>query len=164
MGEKQENLVELLEQEGDIAGDYLEELLDIADIPGNFTLDVIRDRASVVIEDDGAVKELEKIVGEDGQVLDALQELTRLAVQVKTGNRSRLMLDIAGFRAGKRRELEELAKEAVAKVRASGEPYQMDPMNAFERKVVHDEVLAMGMYSESFGSDPARYIQISPAE
>ena len=103
-------------------------------------------------------------MGRDGDTLEALQELTRLAVQAKTGERSRLMLDIAGFRAGRKVELAALANKAIATVQESGQALKMDPLNAFERKVVHDVVTAAGLVSESHGIDPQRYIQISPAK
>ena len=96
-------------------------------------------------------------------VLDALQELTRLAVTRETGERSRLMLDIAGYRAGRRRELAELAERAVADVRRSGEPVKLAPMSAFERKVVHDVVAEAGLHSESEGEGAARRVVVSPA-
>jgi len=148
-----------LEQEGDIAADYLEELLDIADLDGDLDLDVEADRAAVSIVGDG----LDDLVGRNGEVLDALQELTRLAVLRATGQRSRLMLDIAGFRARKRESLEEQAREVVAEVRESGEPQKLSPMTPFERKVVHDAVAAEGLKSESEGEEPRRCVVILPA-
>lgn len=148
-----------LEREGDIAADYLEGLLDIADLDGDIDMDVERDRALVSI----VGGDLDDLVGEDGRVLDALQELTRLAVTRETGERSRLMLDIAGFRAARRRELEELAEHAVADVRRSGEPVKLAPMSAFERKVVHDVVARAGLVSESEGEGTARRVIVSPA-
>jgi len=149
---------ERLEQEGDIAADYLEELLDIADLDGDLDMDVDGDRASVSIV--GA--ELQQLVGRNGEVLDALQELTRLAVYRETGERSRLMLDISGYRAGKREELVALAEQTVASVRESGEPVSLDPMSPFERKVVHDAVAAAGLTSESEGVEPKRYVVVLP--
>jgi spoIIIJ-associated protein len=148
-----------LEQEGDIAADYLEELLDIADLDGDLDLDVEADRAAVSIVGEG----LDDLVGRDGEVLDALQELTRLAVLRATGERSRLMLDIGGFRARKRESLEEEAREVVAEVRESGEPQKLSPMTPFERKVVHDAVAAEGLKSESEGEEPRRCVVILPA-
>jgi spoIIIJ-associated protein len=148
-----------LEQEGDIAADYLEELLDIADLDGDLDLDVEADRAAVSIVGEG----LDDLVGRDGEVLDALQELTRLAVLRTTGQRSRLMLDIGGFRARKRESLEEQAREVVAEVRESGEPQKLSPMTPFERKVVHDAVAAEGLKSESEGEEPRRCVVILPA-
>jgi spoIIIJ-associated protein len=149
---------ERLEQEGDIAADYLEELLDIADLDGDLDMDVDGDRASVSIV--GA--DLQQLVGRDGEVLDALQELTRLAVYRETGERSRLMLDISGFRAGKREELVALAERTVATVKDSGESVSLDPMSPFERKVVHDAVAAQGLTSESEGVEPKRYVVVLP--
>ena len=148
-----------LEQEGDIAADYLEELLDIADLDGDLDMDVDGDRASVSIV--GA--DLSQLVGANGEVLDALQELTRLAVYRETGERSRLMLDISGYREQKREELVKLAEETVARVRESGERVSLDPMSPFERKVVHDAVAAAGLSSESEGVEPRRCVVVLPA-
>lgn len=150
--------VEELEQEGDIAADYLEELLDIADLDGDLDIDVDGDRAAVSIV--GA--ELSQLVGANGEVLEALQELTRLAVYRETGERTRLMLDISGFRARKREELVKLADESVAKVRESGEPVSLSAMTPFERKVVHDAVAAAGLSSESEGVEPRRFVVVLP--
>jgi spoIIIJ-associated protein len=148
-----------LEREGDIAADYLEELLDIADLDGDLDMDVEAERAVVSIV--GA--DLQQLVGEGGQVLDALQELTRLAVNRETGERSRLMLDVSGHRATRRRELEELAATTVASVKESGERAALRPMTPFERKVVHDAVAAAGLSSESEGVEPRRYVVVLPA-
>jgi spoIIIJ-associated protein len=152
----------LLEEEGDVAADYLEELLDIADLDGDIDIDVDHGRAAVeiVADDQDSLKHL---VGRNGDVLDSLQELTRLAVQTKTGERSRLMLDIAGYRAGRRAELTKLAEATIESVKASGEKVALKPMNAFERKVVHDVVTASGLTSESHGVEPQRFIEVSPA-
>ena len=151
--------VERLEQEGDIAADYLEELLDIADLDGDLDMDVEGDRAAVSIV--GA--DLSQLVGRNGEVLDALQELTRLAVYRETGERSRLMLDISGHRAEQRRRLVELAAEKIAVVKETGEALSLSPMTSFERKVVHDAVSAAGLTSESEGAEPKRYVVILPA-
>ncbi|WP_193613009.1 R3H domain-containing nucleic acid-binding protein [Nocardioides lijunqiniae] len=151
--------IQQLEREGDIAADYLEELLDIADLDGDLDIDVDGDRAAVSIV--GA--DLSQLVGPDGEVLEALQELTRLAVFRETGDRSRLMLDISGYRAEKRQQLVELAERLVAQVRESGEPVSLDPMSPFERKVVHDAVAAAGLTSESEGAEPRRFVVIVPA-
>jgi spoIIIJ-associated protein len=152
------SLQERLEQEGDIAADYLEELLDIADLDGDLDMDVEGERAVVSIV--GA--DLHQLVGDQGKVLDALQELTRLAVYRETGERSRLMLDISGHRAARRRELEELAAATVAEVKSSGERSALRPMTAFERKVVHDAVASAGLTSESEGVEPRRYVVVLP--
>lgn len=151
--------VDLLEQEGEIAADYLEELLDIADLDGDLDMDVEGDRAAVSIV--GA--DLSQLVGRNGEVLEALQELTRLAVYRETGERSRLMLDISDYRAKKRAQLEKLAEETVAEVKESGEAVELDPMTPFERKVVHDVVAAAGLKSESEGVEPRRYVVVLPA-
>lgn len=149
-----------LEQEGDIAADYLEELLDIADLDGDLDIDVEADRAAVSIV--GA--ELSQLVGQDGKVLEALQELTRLAVYRETGERSRLMLDVSGYRADKRSRLTQLGTETAAKVAESGEPVSLEAMSPFERKIVHDAVAAAGLRSESAGVEPRRYVVVLPAD
>ena len=159
------DLVARLEEEGEIAADYLEEFLDIADLDGDIDIDVDHGRAAVaIVAEDGAdERALRRLVGADGSVLDALQELTRLAVQTKTGERSRLMLDIAGFRAARRAELLAVAKEAIAKVSSTGEPTTLEPMNPFERKVVHDAVAEAGLASDSEGVEPERRVVIRMA-
>ena len=148
-----------LEEEGDIAADYLEGLLDIADLDGDIEIGVENDRASLAIEGG----ELPHLVGRDGEVLDAIQELTRLAVQTSTGERSRLMLDIDGFRADKKRALTKLAQETADEVKSSGKPIKLAPMNAFERKIVHDTIQEIGLTSESEGEDPDRCVVVMPA-
>ncbi|MER5524993.1 R3H domain-containing nucleic acid-binding protein [Streptomyces sp. NPDC002677] len=152
-----------LEQEGEIAADYLEGLLDIADLDGDIDMDVEADRASVSIISDAGGRDLQKLVGRDGEVLEALQELTRLAVHRETGDRSRLMLDIAGYRAKKRAELSELGAKAAAEVKSTGEPVKLKPMSPFERKVVHDAVKSAGLRSESEGEEPQRFVVVLPA-
>jgi spoIIIJ-associated protein len=147
-----------LEREGDVAADYLEELLDIADLDGDLDMDVDGDRAAVSIV--GA--DLNQLVGQRGEVLDALQELTRLAVYRETGERSRLMLDVSGYRADQRARLVALAQESVVRVQDSGERVSLDPMSPFERKVVHDAVAAAGLTSESEGVEPRRFVVILP--
>ncbi len=153
----------LLEREGEVAADFLETLLDICDLDGDIDVDIDGDRAavSVVDSEDGRVPR--RLVGQNGQVLDALQELTRLAVQSATGERSRLMLDVASHRAERRAALVTIAKEAIDEVRSTGERKPLTPMTAFERKVVHDEVLAAGLVSESEGAEPRRFVVILPA-
>jgi spoIIIJ-associated protein len=151
-----------LEQEGEIAADYLEGLLDIADLDGDIDMDVEADRAAVSIISDGSSRDLQKLVGREGEVLEALQELTRLAVHRETGDRSRLMLDIAGFRARKREELAELGAKAAQDAKGSGEPVKLRPMTPFERKVVHDAVKAAGLRSESEGEEPQRCVVVLP--
>jgi spoIIIJ-associated protein len=151
---------DLLVREGDIAGDYLEQLLDLVDYDGDIDLDVEAGRAVVSIE---GGDDLEKLVGPRGNVLEALQELTRLAVQQETGTRSRLMLDIAGWRADRREELADLGRATAERVLAEGEKIRLQPMTPFERKVVHDAVAAVdGVHSESEGEDPRRRVVVFP--
>ncbi|NEA33350.1 R3H domain-containing nucleic acid-binding protein [Streptomyces sp. SID13031] len=148
-----------LEAESDIAADYLEELLDIADLDGDIDMDIDGDRAAVSIV--GA--DLSNLVGENGKVLEALQELTRLAVYRETGERSRLMLDVSNYRANRKTELEEVGRKAVDEVKVSGEAVKLAPMTPFERKVVHDVVAAAGLTSESEGEEPRRRVVVQPA-
>ena len=151
---------EILVREGDIAGDYLERLLDILDFDGDIDLDVEAGRAIVSI--DGG-KDLEKLVGQRGDVLESLQELTRLAVQQSTGTRNRLMLDIAGWRSHRRSELTELGRRAAEEVKDSGESQKLRPMTPFERKIVHDAVASVdGVHSESEGEEPRRRVVVLP--
>jgi spoIIIJ-associated protein len=153
---------DLLVQEGDVAGDYLERLLDLVDYDGDIDLDVEAGRAMVSI--DGG-DDLAKLVGPRGVVLEALQELTRLAVQQQTGARSRLMLDIAQWRASRRSDLGELGRTTAQRVLEGGEPIRLQPMTPFERKIVHDAVAAVeGVRSESDGEEPHRRVVVFPAE
>lgn len=147
-----------LDNEGEIAADYLEELLDIADLDGDIDTYVEGGRAHVSIVTEGDL-----LVGNNGEVLDALQELARMAVMTETGRRSRLMLDVAGHRDRRRKELQDLAKDAIAEVQESGEAVRLVPMNPFERKIVHDVVAEAGMLSESEGEEPQRRVVVRPA-
>ena len=152
---------ELLVQEGDVAGDYLERLLDLVDYDGDIDLDVEAGRAMVSI--DGG-EDLVKLVGTRGVVLEALQELTRLAVQQQTGARSRLMLDIAQWRSARRNDLSKLSRSTAERVRDGGEPVRLEPMTPFERKIVHDAVAEVdGVQSESDGEEPQRCVVVFPA-
>jgi spoIIIJ-associated protein len=160
-GEKKSR-VRQLEREGEVAADFLETLLDIADLDGDIDVDVDGDRAAIAIVDSDEGRVPRRLVGTEGKVLEALQELTRLAVQAQTGERSRLMLDVAGYRAERRSALVELAQAAIAEVSDSGTKRSLDPMTAFERKVVHDEVAAAGLVSESEGAEPHRHVVILP--
>jgi spoIIIJ-associated protein len=149
----------LLEREGDIAADYLEVLLDIADLDGDIDIDVEGDRAAVSVVGPG----LDRLVGPGGATLDALQELTRLAVHRETGVRSRLMLDVGGHRARRREELSAMGAAAAARVAASGEAERLAPMTPFERKIVHDAVATVdGVETESEGEEPERLVVIRP--
>jgi spoIIIJ-associated protein len=151
--------VDLLVREGDVAADYLEQLLDIIDYDGDIDLDVENDRAVVAV----VGSDLSPLVGPGGATLDALQELTRLAVQQQTGVRSRLMLDISGHRSSRRKQLSELATATAASVISSGEAVRLAPMNPFERKVVHDVISSIdGVRSESDGDEPDRRVVVHP--
>ena len=152
----------LLEREGDAAADYLEGLLDIADLDGDIDIDVEGNRAMVSVVE-AHTGDLEHLVGKDGKVLDALQELTRLAATRETGERSRLMLDVAGHRAARKAELVAQAQEAIAEAQRTAAPVRMEPMTPFERKVVHDVVAEAGLVSESEGDEPARRVVIRTA-
>jgi spoIIIJ-associated protein len=144
-------------QEGDVAADYLERFLDIVDYDGDIDLDVENDRAVVAIIGPG----LTSLIGAHGETLDALQELTRLAVAQKTGSRSRLMLDVSGHRQARRAELAALAADTARQVLESGTSARLAPMNPFERKVVHDAIAAVdGVYSESEGEEPNRRVVV----
>jgi spoIIIJ-associated protein len=150
----------LLEQEGEIAADYIEGLLDIADLDGDIDMDVEGDRAVVSVV--GAT--LDELVGDDGEVLEALQELTRLAVHRQTGERARLMLDVGGFRSRRRAELAEYGQSVAEEVSKTGEPRKLGAMSAFERKIIHDAVAAAGLRSESEGEEPNRRVVVFPAD
>jgi spoIIIJ-associated protein len=149
-----------LEQESEIAADYIEGLLDVADLDGDIDMDVEGDRPVVSVV--GAT--LTELVGPNGEVLEALQELTRLAVHRQTGSRSRIMLDVGGYRARRRQELAELGRTAAEEVSRTGVPQRLEAMTPFERKVVHDAVAAAGLRSESEGEEPTRRVVVLPAE
>ena len=157
------SLTERLEREGEIAADYLERLLDLSDLDGDLDVDIDGDRAAVAIVDSEEGRVPRRLVGRDGEVLEALQELTRLAVLASTGERSRLMLDVAGHRAARRAALVVQSQEAVAQVTSTGAPVTLAPMSPFERKVVHDAVAAAGLRSESEGVEPRRCVVVLPA-
>lgn len=151
---------DILVEEGEVAGDYLEGLLDILDYDGDIDLDVEGDRATVTV--DGS-SDLKKLVGPDGKVLEALQELTRLAVQQELGSRSRLMLDISGWRVARREELASMARDTAARVKGNQESEELAPMSPFERKVVHDIIAEIdGVRSDSSGQEPNRYVIVHP--
>lgn len=149
----------LLEQESEIAADYVEGLLDIGDLDGDIDMDVEGERAVVSVV--GAT--LQELVGPEGEVLEALQELTRLAVHRQTGERSRLMLDVGGYRERKREELSSVGTQVAEEVKRTGEPKALEVMTPFERKIIHDAVAAAGLRSESEGEEPARHVVVHPA-
>ncbi|MBG6183627.1 spoIIIJ-associated protein [Arthrobacter sp. CAN_A214] len=154
-----------LEDEGDVAADYLEELLDIADIDGDIDIEVRSGRTYIsIVSDDAADSGLRALVGQDGEVLEALQELTRLSVLTATENRSRLVLDVDGYRDVRGKELRNIAEDAVAEVKETGGEMALPPMTAYERKIVHDVVAELGMVSESEGEGTGRHIVVSRAD
>jgi spoIIIJ-associated protein len=148
-----------LEQESEIAADYVEGLLDVADLDGDIDMDVEGDRAMVSVV--GAT--LQELVGPKGEVLEALQELTRLAVHRQTGTRTRIMLDVGGYRARRRMELTAVGRDAAEDVSRTGVARRLDPMTPFERKIIHDAVAAVGLRSESEGEEPHRRVVVLPA-
>ncbi len=158
--------VSRLEEEGDVAADYLEELLDIADMDGDIDIEVRNGRTYIsIVSEDTDNGNLDSLVGPDGEVLEALQELARLSVLTATENRSRLVLDITGYREGRSIELQEIAEAAVARARDSTQEVELKPMSAYERKIVHDAVADLGLVSESEGEGSRRHIVISlPSE
>ncbi len=151
--------IEQLEQEADIAADYLEGLLDIVDLDGDIDMDVEGGRPLVSLV--GA--DLNHLVGSDGEVLEALQSLVRLAVHRETGGRSRLMLDIGRYREQRREELIRVGQKAVSEVSSFGKPVKLAPMSPFERKIIHDTVATAGLSSESDGEEPHRYVVVRPS-
>lgn len=145
-----------LEAEGDVAADFLEELLDIADIDGDLNLDVRQGRAYVSVEAEG--DDLSLLAAPD--TVQALQELTRLAVQNKTGAFSRLILDIGGSRDARRHQLEKLVDAAVEKLDEGASQASLPSMSSYERKLVHDIVSDRGLISESYGDGADRHTVI----
>ena len=159
MAQDEEKTIDQLNEEADIAADYLEGLLDIVDYEGDIEMGVRNNRPTVqiVADDDTDIKHL---IGRNGEVVDALQQLTRLAVQQKTGERSHLIVDVDGYLKRKRQRLHDIALDAIYEVHETGEPVDLKPMNSFERKIVHDVVREEGMKSRSHGEEPHRYVTV----
>lgn len=159
MAKDEEKTIDQLNEEADIAADYLEGLLDIVDYEGDIEMGVRNNRPTVqiVADDDTDIKHL---IGRNGEVVDALQQLTRLAVQQKTGERSHLIVDVDGYLKRKRQRLHDIALDAIDEVHETGEPVDLKPMNSFERKIVHDVVREEGMKSRSHGEEPHRYVTV----
>ena len=161
-GDVLETQLSPLEEEGEIAADYIEELLDTADIDGDIDIEVRDGRTYVsVVTEEGQDAELEVLVGSNGEVLDSLQELVRLAVLSATDRRSRLVLDVAGYREERADTLREMAQKAVARVQSTGDSVHLEPLSAYERKIIHDAVAEAGLVSESEGEGAGRHIVIS---
>lgn len=159
MAQDDDKTIDQLNEEADIAADYLEGLLDIVDYEGDIELGIRNNRPmiQIVADDDTDIKHL---IGRNGEVVDALQQLTRLAVQQKTGDRSHLIVDVDGFLKRKRQHLHDIALDAVDEVRETGEPVNLKPMNSFERKIIHDVVREEGLKSRSHGEEPRRYVTV----
>ncbi|RSX50135.1 protein jag [Bifidobacterium callimiconis] len=159
MSQTDEKTIDQLNEEADIAADYLEGLLDIVDYEGDIEMGVRNNRpvVQIVADDDTDIKHL---IGRKGEVVDALQQLTRLAVQQKTGERSHLIIDVDGYLKRKRQRLKDMALDAIDEVRETGEPVSLDPMNSFERKIIHDVVRDEGLKSRSHGEEPHRYVTV----
>ena len=159
MIQDEKKTVDQLNEEADIAADYLEGLLDIADYEGDIEMGVRNNRPmiQIVADDDTDIKHL---IGREGEVVDALQQLSRLAIQQKTGDRSHLIVDVDGFLKRKRQHLRDIALDAVDEVRETGESVSLKPMNSFERKVIHDTVRDAGLRSRSHGEEPHRYVTV----
>lgn len=159
MAQEETTTIDQLNEEADIAADYLEGLLDIADYEGDIEMGVRNGRpmVQIIADDDTDIKHL---IGCNGEVVDALQQLTRLAVQQKTGERSHLIVDVDGFLKRKRQRLRDIALDAIDEVHDTGEPVDLKPMNSFERKVIHDVVREEGLKSRSHGEEPRRYVTI----
>lgn len=151
-----------LVEEGEVAADYLEELLDLADLDGDIDIEVRNGRTylSVLTEDESS-EDLNILVGSNGEVLDSLQELVRLAVLATTEHRSRLVLDIAGHREQRADKLRDMAMKAVDEARSTGEGVHLDPLSPYERKIVHDVVAEAGLHSESEGEGANRHIVVT---
>jgi spoIIIJ-associated protein len=146
-----------LVEEGDIAADYIEELLDICDLDGDIDIDARNGRAYLSVGADGGnLRMLSK-----PETVSALQELTRLAVQNRTGAFSRLILDIGGSRDARRGELDGLVARAIERIEGGASEAALPPMSSYERKLVHDLVAERGFRSESRGEARDRHTVIT---
>lgn len=151
-----------VDEESDLAADYVEELLDIADIDGDIDIEIRNGRIYLSVLADQQNERLQDLIGDKGKGLEALQELVRLAVLSSTGNRSRLILDIAGYRDERAKELTALAEEAIERVKSGEEKaVHLKPMSAYERKIVHDVIADAGLVSESEGESSRRHVVVS---
>lgn len=146
--------------EGELAADYLENLLDIADLDGDIEIEVKQERTYVTVGSPDT-NDLEALSTPD--VVAALQDLTRLAVQQKTGEFARLVLDVGGSREARTQELEKLVEVAVLRIEAGAQSAALPPMTSYERKLVHDMVSERGFQSASEGEGKDRHTVVSPA-
>jgi spoIIIJ-associated protein len=152
-----------LVEEGDVAADYIEELLDIADIDGDLDIDARAGRAYVSVTAGEDAEGLALSTLSKPETVGALQELTRLAVQNRTGRFSRLILDIGGSRDARAGELAALVDHAVERIEAGASSASLPPMSSYERKLVHDLVAERGYTSESEGEGRDRHTVITKA-
>jgi spoIIIJ-associated protein len=152
---------EMLDEDADLAADFVEGLLDILDLPGDIEIEVSEHQATVTIQDVGSGL----LIGRRGATLDALQELVRSSVQRQTERRSHVRVDVEGYRARQLEKLRERCREAIAEVRETNAPVKLEPMDAYERKMMHDLVAASGgVTSASEGAEPRRRVVIRPSE
>lgn len=146
-----------LEKEGEIAADFIEEFLDLADLDGDLEIEFKQERVYLTVDSEGE-SNLSKV--SDPETVNAIQEITRLAVQSKTGEMSRLILDIAGSRDAKAQQLKDLVEKTLAKLEETDKEQHLKPMSSYDRKLVHDMVAEAGMVSESEGQGRDRHIVI----
>ena len=146
-----------LEKEGEIAADFIEEFLDLADLDGDLEIEFKQERVYLTVDSEGE-SNLGKV--SDPEIVNAIQEITRLAVQSKTGEMSRLILDIAGSRDAKAKQLKDLVEKTLAKLEETDKEQHLKPMSSYDRKLVHDMVAEAGMVSESEGQGRDRHIVI----
>jgi len=156
--ETEERTPSQLEEEGEIAADYIEELLDIADLDGDIEIEARGGRSyiSVTATEPDSLRVLAK-----PETVGALQELTRIAVQAKTGSFSRLILDIGGSRDARAAELAALVDRAIERIEGGAESASLPPMSSYERKLVHDIVAERGFVSGSQGEGRDRHTVIT---
>ena len=158
--ETAEERLKRLDQEADIAADFMEGLLDLLDLPGDIEIEVTEDQAIVTVQDVGSGL----LIGRRGATLDALQEIVRCAVQRSTQRRSHVRVDVEGYRARQLDKLRDKCRDAIAEVRETGQPVRLEPMDAYERKMMHDlAAAASGVTSASEGNEPRRRVVIRPA-
>lgn len=153
--------MELIDEDADLAADFVEGLLDILDLPGDIDIEVQPEQATVTVQDAGSGL----LIGRRGATLDALQELVRCSVQRQTERRSHVRIDVEGYRARQLEKLREHCREAIAEVRETDAPVKLEPMDAYERKMMHDlAASAGGVTSASEGAEPRRRVVIRPAD
>jgi spoIIIJ-associated protein len=156
-----EQWLELLDHDADLAADFIEGLLDLLDLPGDIEIVTEEQQAFVTVQDVGSGL----LIGRRGATLDALQELVRCAIQRQTERRSHVRVDVEGYRARQLEKLRDKCRDAIAEVRETGEAVRLEPMDAYERKMMHDLVAKTGKVSSSSeGNEPRRRVVIHPAD